>query len=1216
MSQSFQDPNLEIAQLRQQLADLEETHLTRQAALSHVIHHIRSTLDLETIFQTTVKEIRHLLNADRVAVFEFSRKSNPNTGTFVAENVSLAYDSVMTQTVTDYCFGENYSTIYRQGKVYAVADIEVADVSDCHRDILRRFQVRANLVLPLIKKQKLWGLLCIHQCSEPRNWTRQDIEFVREVASHLNMAIQQTELFQALKQENRQQLKKIAKNAPGALYQFRIDAQGEASCPYMSPSAESFFEVPSGVIERDVSIMFELTHPEDISQLQASIEASAKTGNTWSLEWRMITPSGRLKWMEGRSQPEYQADGSIIWFGWINEITQRKESERELQSLVSIIENSNDFIGIASFDGIPQYLNLAGRRLVGLADDDSDDNFGENHPSAEGEVVQPKLSDCVFKDFFLAEDWDWVRENIFSSIEQTGSWHGEVNFRHMLTNEPIPLDYTVFVTYDPQTQEPMGLAAIARDIRDRRASELSLRESEQRFRDVSEAVGEYLWEIDIEGIYTYVSERSLDVLGYHHQDLLGRNPFDLVDEKDLNWLRESFATIAEGQEVFHLEYRSLTEQGEVVWISATGIPRFDNEGHLIGYRGAGMNITERKHAEEALKQALGDLNAILDNLADGLLVTDTAGRITRFNPVLRRMFNLTTGEVIGCTCEELGLMEIDDLLKDLQKTSSHQAAIAEVPLQGKHMGQALATRVWEPIPGESEQIDIGSVVLIRDVTLEKEVDRMKTDFIATVSHELRTPLTSVLGFASIVLEKLEDKVFPLLPQGDRQAQRHQERVRQNLNIIVSEAERLTTLINDVLDIAKMEAGKVEWNQEPLSVLEVLERAIAASSSLFERENLQLITDFPEQLPPVLGDGDRLIQVVINLLSNAVKFTETGEITCRACCENSQIRVEVQDTGIGIAPEDLTKVFEKFKQVGETLTDKPKGTGLGLPICKQILEHHGGRIWAESELGQGSCFIFTLPVKDAIEGRSPSNLGQTPEVARRLGLVPLMQQLEDQVAGHEPATPSQLADPLGKTILVVDDDEHVRELLRQSLQAQGYQVRLAKDGVEAIMEVKRSRPDLIVLDVMMPYIDGFDVAAVLKNEPQTMEIPILVLSIVEDRERGYRSGVDRYLKKPIDRQGFLKEVGSLLYQGSSHKKVLVVDNDSSSLKVISEVLTAQGYTVSRASNEQECVAKAMALQPDIIAIDSEFLQEHEVVQALRFEKGLEHLVFVLLGDIDK
>ncbi|MCC5899676.1 MAG: PAS domain S-box protein, partial [Phormidium sp. BM_Day4_Bin.17] len=1179
MPSNSENKDQEIAKLRQQIIDLEESYLAKQTALSNVIRHIRATLDLDTIFQTTVQEVRHLLEADRVAVFEFLAETHHQTGQFIAEDVKSEYESALAQQVSDHCFGDNYSQIYSQGKAYAVADVETELISDCHRQILRRFQVRANLVLPLIKHDELWGLLCIHQCSQPRTWTQQDIEFVREVASHLDMALQHTELFHKLQKETRQQLQKIAENAPGALYQFRRDTNGDFSFPYMSPSAEAFFEMPSQAIEDDVSILFELTHPDDRPNLEASIHKSAETGNPWLWEWRMRTPSGNLKWIEGRSQPESQADGSIIWFGWLNDITERKASERELQALAAIIENSNDFIGIGTFDGIPEYTNPAGRRLVGLADEDN--------PAAAEDVVKPKLSDCTFEDFFLPENWQWMQENVFDIVQQTGTWRGEIRFRHLLTHEPIPLDYNLFVTYAPDTKEPMGLAAIARDIRDRQAAEQSLRESEQRFRDVSEAVGEYLWEANLEGIYTYVSERSLDVLGYPNEDLLGRNSFDLVYEEDINWLAQAFTTAVEGQEPFQVEYRSVTETGEVVWIFATGIPHFDDHGNLIGYRGAGRNITERKRAEEALKQALGDLNAILDNLADGLLVTDTAGRITRFNPVLRQMFNLKTGEVLGCTCDELGLTELSQLLQHLQANPNSQAATADVSLGGDRIGQALATNVLEPGRGQSENPCIGSVILIRDVTLEKEVDRMKTDFIATVSHELRTPLTSVLGFASIVLDKLEDKIFPRLPEGDRKAQRHQERVRQNLKIIISEAERLTTLINDVLDIAKMEAGKVEWDYKPVSVLDILERAISASASLFDREGLTLLTDVPDTLPPVLGDGDRLIQVVINLLSNAVKFTEAGDITCRAHYENGQIRVEVQDTGIGMAPEDLPKVFEKFKQVGETLTDKPKGTGLGLPICKQILDHHGGQIWVESQLGQGSCFIFTLPVEASTQKQSASNLGQTPEVARRLGLVPLMQQLEDHVATTEESTPAQLRANLGKTILVVDDDEHVRELLRQSLEAQGYHVRQAKDGVEAIMEVKRSRPDLIVLDVMMPYIDGFDVAAVLKNEPQTMGIPILVLSIVEDRERGYRSGIDRYLKKPIDRQGFLQEVGSLLSQGSSHKKVLVVDNDASSLKVISDILAAQGYTVSKASNEQECVDQAMTLQPDIIAIDSEF-----------------------------
>ncbi|RIK59444.1 hypothetical protein DCC62_28660, partial [candidate division KSB1 bacterium] len=237
----------------------------------------------------------------------------------------------------------------------------------------------------------------------------------------------------------------------------------------------------------------------------------------------------------------------------------------------------------------------------------------------------------------------------------------------------------------------------------------------------------------------------------------------------------------------------------------------------------------------------------------------------------------------------------------------------------------------------------------------------KSDFLSNVSHELRTPLTSVLGFTKIIKNRLEEKLFPLLHNDDRKTQRLVDQVKENLNVVVVEGERLTTLINNVLDLAKIEAGKVEWNMETLAVPEIIERAAAATASLFESSGLKLIKDLDGDLPEIIGDRDKLIQVVINLISNAVKFTEKGEVACCAKRKDSEIVISVSDTGIGISTEDQPKVFEKFTQVGDTLTDKPKGTGLGLTICKEIVEHHGGRIWVESELGKGSTFSFALPV---------------------------------------------------------------------------------------------------------------------------------------------------------------------------------------------------------------------------------------------------------------
>ncbi|MBF0506378.1 MAG: response regulator [Nitrospirae bacterium] len=268
---------------------------------------------------------------------------------------------------------------------------------------------------------------------------------------------------------------------------------------------------------------------------------------------------------------------------------------------------------------------------------------------------------------------------------------------------------------------------------------------------------------------------------------------------------------------------------------------------------------------------------------------------------------------------------------------------------------------------KSYQQNLEDMVSERTAELEKayeelkQLDEMKSAFLSSVSHELRTPLTSILGFACIIREKLEDTILPLVETDERKVRRAVVQVRSNIDIIVSEGERLTKIINDVLDLAKMEAGKVEWASERTSIAETIERATAATAVLIQQKGLKLIKEVEKDLPDITGDMDKLIQALVNLISNAVKFTDKGTITCRASRTGNEIKVSVIDSGIGIAEEDREKVFEKFKQIGDTLTDKPKGTGLGLPICRQIIEHHGGRIWVESGPGQGSNFSFTIPL---------------------------------------------------------------------------------------------------------------------------------------------------------------------------------------------------------------------------------------------------------------
>ncbi len=609
--------------------------------------------------------------------------------------------------------------------------------------------------------------------------------------------------------------------------------------------------------------------------------------------------------------------------------------------------------------------------------------------------------------------------------------------------------------------------------------------------------------------------------------------------------------------------------------------------------GLEAQITE---ATAELQDTLANLASIIDNIADGILVSDANGVITRFNPALLKMFNIDGAQLHGEKVAELFGNELQSIINEAIDQPGN-VATAEFTLPQNRIAKAVATAVVKG--GESQPTLVGTVILLRDITAEKEVDRMKTDFISTVSHELRTPLTSVLGFAKIIKKKLDETIFPIIETNDRKVQKAIVQVTENVEIIISEGVRLTNLINDVLDIAKMEAGKIDWRMQPIAITEVAERAIAATSALFAQKNLSLIKDFAPDIPQTIGDSDRLIQVVINLLSNAVKFTDTGSITCRITHDHNQITLSVIDTGLGISEADQPKVFEKFKQVGDTLTDKPKGTGLGLPICKEIIEHHQGRIWVESELGKGSIFSFTLPL-------TPTT-GEKP--MRKVDRAQFIDQLQQQIRRQVHLTKRQ---PM---ILVTDDEENIRELLRQELSTAGYEVLLAGDGRTAMQQVKQNNVDLLILDLRMPEIDGYDVLAMIKTNAAYMHLPVIILSAEDAQQRGYSLGVDRYLVKPVDTKQLLKTVQELLNQGVSTKRVLVADVNQPALNTISTVLQQMGYSVAQAQSKQEALAKASTEEPYMIIIGDSLLDHADLVKALRFERGLENVLVLSDGNLE-
>jgi signal transduction histidine kinase/CheY-like chemotaxis protein len=489
----------------------------------------------------------------------------------------------------------------------------------------------------------------------------------------------------------------------------------------------------------------------------------------------------------------------------------------------------------------------------------------------------------------------------------------------------------------------------------------------------------------------------------------------------------------------------------------------------------------------------------------------------------------------------------------------------------------------------------------------KELDQMKTNFLSTVSHELRTPLTSVMGFARILQKKFESTLFPPLSQSeDKKVQKAMRQVMENAQIIVEEGERLTTLINDVLDLAKMEAGRVDWNMRELHVEDIIDRAMSATSALVANKPVQLCKEIDDNLPVFEGDRDRLIQVIINLISNAVKFTDQGKVICKARQFGEELVVSVTDSGCGIKPEDQPLVFEKFKQVGDTLTDKPKGTGLGLPICKEIIEHHGGRLWLESILDVGSTFLFSMPLlqKKATDASLLTQEGETISLVWQCSPQTIETDLQSYLAQPEHAT---------RSILVIDDDVNIRQFLRQELSAENYEVREASSGTEGLAMIAAQQPDLILLDVKMPHLNGFEVAARLHTNPATLHIPIILHTVAEDKLLAEQLGIDCYLTKPAKDSDLLAAVQQLFQFPPARKKILVFNAGLEACQACLETLKACAYDLAIADDIEQGVALAANLQPHLVIASAALATETHLIQRLRTECGLEKSLFTLVGD---
>jgi PAS domain S-box-containing protein len=735
---------------------------------------------------------------------------------------------------------------------------------------------------------------------------------------------------------------------------------------------------------------------------------------------------------------------------------------------------------------------------------------------------------------------------------------------------------------------------VTRDTTEQKRAQEKLKKSEELYRNLFENTHDMIQSVAPDGHFVFANRAWLETMGYTEAELPDLNLFQIIHPESLPHCQKMFAKIIAGESVNNAQATFVAKDGRSVLVEGNASGYYVN-GKLVATQGIFRDITEHKRADEELK-----LRAqILDSANDAILVHDADDNFIYVNEAACRTH--------GYSRKEFLKMKIPQLV-DPERSRPLAADRQELLKKGYIFVESVHVRKdGSLMPVEIHARTVGSgegklfLTVARDITERKkaeealkqkmeelqaayqklqELDQMKDSFLSTVSHELRTPLTSIKSFSEILLNYDEDR----------------ETQKEFLNIIKEESDRLTRLINDFLDLSKIEAGRMQWETVELSLAEVIQTAINATQALAAKTNLNVKVDVSPDLPTVLGDKDRLVQVVTNLLSNAIKFTPEGGMIqvkaqtlnkSKASRDSEMVMVSVSDSGIGIAAKDYKSIFEKFRQVGDTLTDKPQGTGLGLPICKEIIEHYGGNIWVESELGKGSTFFFTLPVMQKTEAKIPEAKKKSAKVVSKRG----------------------------KTILVVDNEAHIRRFLKHELTNRGYHVLEASGGREAIELAREKRPNLITLDVLMPDLSGFDVTVVLKNDSDTKDIPILIVSVTEDKEKAYQLGANDYLTKPFTIEALVDKINLLLRD--NQKSIMVVDDDKALVKSLKYELEKRDYATYVAYNGKEALATVKRHPPDLILLDIMMpeMDGYEVMKALKRKPETANLPIVVMTGID-
>ncbi len=1165
-----QDEQLLVKQVADQLSlALENARLFQEtqrraqetAALAEVGREISVTLDLETVMNRIAFYASDLLQAETSAVYlpeaggarwraisvigedaEEIKNDPVSTGTGILGNIVL-------QKV-----GRIVNDANNQAGALTIKGTEE-----------RPFE--HILGVPILSADSVTGLMAVWRTGEGKEFIPAELQFLTSLARQAAIAIQNARLFQET-QKSEAELRALFASMNDVIIVYDKNGQYVRIAP-TNPSL--LVRPPEEMVGKNIR---EILPPELHNQFIEVIHEALNSNKTIRTEYPLNIAGNNL-WFDANVSK--LNEDQVFWVARditdrkINEliqiaVTQISESTLASKTMDELLKSIHDAVGpllpVSNFY-IAQYDPNTNLITFPYHSDELDESWsprklGQGLTSYVIRTGRPlRTTPEIFADLEAAGE---VTIDGVLSVD----WLGVP-----LRSKQVVTGVLAVQTYDHKIriteQHKEILSVIATQVSS--AIERFLAEREiQKFKLGIDRSDNAVFITDLEGGIQYANPAFEKVYGYSPEEAIGKTPriikSGVIPQEQYKHFWE---TLLSGGTVSG-EIVNKTKDGRLIPIAGTNSPILDESGKAIGFLAVHQDITERKLAEATLQRrndylaASSEIGRLVTSTLDlNTIFTRTVSLIserfgfyfaaiyiieeTGFSAVLRE----ATGEagekmkaqrhsvivgsnsVVGKVAENiepilLNETELDPLYTPnpyLLDTHSEVAIPLRIGLRivGVIDIQSVQTHAFTQddlsvLQSLADQVAVAidnarsyelSQQLIQDL---REIDLLKSQFLANMSHELRTPLNSIIGFSRVILKGIDGPIS--------------EMQQQDLTAIYNSGQHLLGLINDILDLARIEAGKMELNFEEVQLAEMTTSVMSTAKGLVKEKSIQLLQRIPSDMPAVRGDAMRVRQVLLNLISNASKFTDVGSITVETLVQKGptgkmEALINVIDTGPGILAEDQKKLFQAFSQVDGSATRKSGGTGLGLSICANLVQLHGGRIGVQSEVGKGSIFWFTLPLYNQPENEIP--------------------------AGK-------------KVVLAIDDDPQVIGLYERYLNPQGYHVLALTDPLKVKEQVLRIKPYAITLDIMMPNKDGWSVLTDLKSDPATRDYPVIICSIMEQADRGFSLGAADYLVKPILEEDLVHALNRLNRDGTIHE-VLVIDDDPNDLRLIEKILNQHG-----------------------------------------------------------